>query len=117
MKKRLLGLLVIVAMFLSAPVSAAAFRTIDVIPDITFNGTEATCVVRITADKATDEISATMELWQGRTLVDRWDGEGVWSLKLDKTADVEKGKTYELVINYLVNGVAKPTVRISRTNE
>ena len=87
-----------------------------VVPDITFNGTEADCNVRITASKATDRIVATMELWQGTTLIDSWNGNGLWTLKLNGTADVQKNKTYTLVIEYSINGVKQTPATYSRTN-
>lgn len=116
-KIRRLGILLIIGAFLMIPVHAVSARVPVVSPSVTFNGTEATCFVRITADRPADEISATMELWQGNTLIDSWSGTGTWSLKMEKTATVAKGKTYDLVINYSVNGVEKTPVSTTRTNK
>lgn len=98
------------------PAHAASTRTIWANPSIRFDGTQATCYVKITADRPTDKISATMELWQGDTLLNSWDGDGTWVLTLEKTETVSKGKTYDLVIKYTVNDVDKTPIRISKTN-
>lgn len=103
-------------MILAIPAHAASPRAILVVPDITFDGTEAACTVRITANSATDRITATMALWQGATLIDSWSGTGLYTLKLDGTARVEKNKTYTLLIDYSVNGVAQTQATFSKTN-
>lgn len=58
----------------------------------------------------------TMELWCGNVLIDRWSGNGQWTLKLTKYADVEMNKTYKLVVNYSVNNKVQTPVSISKTN-
>lgn len=98
------------------PAHAASARTIWASPSIIFNGTTASCGVKITADNPTDKISASMELWQGNTLIDNWSGNGTWVFTLEGTATVSKNKTYDLVVNYSVNGVEKTPISISRTN-
>lgn len=101
---------------LTVPAYAMSPRATMIAPDINFNGTEADCTVRITANKATDRIVATMELWQGTTLIDSWNGNGQWTLKLNGTADVQKNKTYKLVVEYSINGAKQTPVTYSRTN-
>ena len=117
MKKRFVAVFFIISMLLMLPAHAATARAIVVTPSLKFDGTTATCFVRIGADKPADEISATIELWQGNTLIDSWSGTGTWSLKMEKTATVAKNKTYDLVINYSVNGVEKTPVSTTRTNK
>lgn len=116
MKKRFLALLLVMSVLFTVPVYAASARTVMVAPSIKFDGTQATCAMQITADKTTDQISATMELWQGNTLINSWSGSGTWILSLSRTTTVSKNKTYTLTVNYSVNGVAKNPVSISRTN-
>ena len=116
LKRISLCLLVIMIIILTVPAYAVSPRATMVVPNITFNGTEADCNVRITANKATDKIVATMELWQGTTLIDSWNGNGLWTLKLNGTADVQKNKTYTLVIEYSINGVNQTPATYSRTN-
>lgn len=116
MKKRFLCLVVVMTIILAILAYAASLRAIMVAPDITFNGTEEECTVRITANNASDRIVATMELWQGSTFIDSWSGNGQWTLKLNGTADVQRNKTYTLIIDYTVNGVAQTSATFSKTN-
>lgn len=116
MKKRFVAVFFIISMLLMLPAHAATARAIVVTPSLKFDGTTATCFVAITADKPEDKISATMELWQGNTLIDSWTGTGSWYLKLEKTTTVSKNKTYDLKISYSVNGVEKVPVSTTRTN-
>lgn len=116
MSKNFFAILIVAAMILSVSVNAASTRAIMVAPEITFTGTEAKCTARITANNSSDNISATMELWCGNVLIDRWSGNGQWTLKLTKYADVEMNKTYKLVVNYSVNNKVQTPVSISKTN-
>lgn len=108
--------MIAMAMLLAIPAYAASARTIDVIPDINFNGTKATCTVQITGDRATDRIVATVELRQGSTLIDDWSVSGYGILKIEETSNVVKNKTYKLTVDYTINGIAQTPVSISRTN-
>ena len=75
---------------------AAPCATLD------FNGTTVTCSVRISAPGKT--IKATMQLWQGNTLVDSWSGSDTSTLRLSETHNVTKGKTYTVRVTCTVNG-------------
>ena len=116
MRKRFLSFLLVMSVILAVPAYAASTRTIDVYPDLVFNGTTANCTVTILGERTTDKISAAMELWQGNTLIDDWSASGSGVLKMDKTAAVEKNKTYTLTVEYTINGVAQKTVSVSGTN-
>ena len=114
--KKILCLTLAAILLLSVTAFATTPRAITVVPDIEFDGTEAICVVRITADNLTDTIYATMTLKQGNTVIDSWSGIGEWSLKLKDTVTVELNKTYTLTVVYSVNGVVHTPITISRTN-
>ena len=116
MKKRIMPFVIIIALLLATPAYAASARLITVVPDIQFSGTDATCMVRITANKTTDKISATMELWQDNEMLDSWSGVGYGFLKLEGDATVRKYETYQLTVSYSVNGTVKTPVTIDRTN-
>ena len=116
MKRKLLSLFIVMSIVLTIPVCAVSTRTIYARPSITFSGTEADCMVRITADKMSDKIVGTMELWHGTTMIDSWSGTGMYTLKLNGTAKAEKNKTYTLKVEYSVNGVRRTPVQISETN-
>ncbi len=117
MKKRILVfLLAIVMLFALSYHALAATQTVSIVPNITFNGTKATCSVSITGNMLTDTISATMTLKRGTTVIDEWTDSGSGFLYMSETADVARWKTYTLTVNATINGVAKPEVTISRTN-
>lgn len=116
MTKRIGSMVVLFALILTIPAHAAAARLVDVLPDITFSNNKATCSVEIYADGASDQISATMELWQGSSKISSWSASDTWYLSMEKTASVEANKTYKLVVNYSINGVSKTPVTIYRTN-
>lgn len=62
MKKRAFILSVVVSILLIAPVHAMSARTIRAAPSLRFINREATCSVLTTPDRATDKVSADMEL-------------------------------------------------------
>lgn len=117
MKRRIMPFLVIIALLLATPAYAVSTRLISVVPDIQFNGTNATCMVQIVGDRTTDKISATMELWQDDEMIDSWSGVGYGYLKLEGDATVRRYETYQLTVSYSVNGKVKTPVTIDRTND
>ena len=117
MKRKVVMLPLIVALLLAIPCYAMTARTIDYVPDIAFDGTEATCTVRITGDNATDSISATMTLKLGTRVIDQWEGSGFGVLRLEGVTGVSHRKTYTLAVDAIINGVEQPTVTIARTND
>lgn len=116
LKKRTFVILIVLSVLLIVPAHAMSARAIRAAPLLTFNNTNAKCFVEITVTWTTDKISATMELWQGDTLIDDWSGNGTGVLVLEGTAPVSKNKTYTLVVYYSVNGEDQTPVSISRTN-
>ena len=116
MKKRFLCLCLILATLLAIGAYAATPRTLSIEPDITFNGNKALCELIIVGDKGTDEISATMQLKYGNTVVDSWSDSGYGYLFMEETATVSSGRTYTLVVDVTINDVARPTITISRAN-
>lgn len=116
MRKKIICMMLLITMVFVIPANAASTRAISVVPDIEFDGTEATCTVSIIGDRTTDEIEATMELRQGGRLIDDWSASGYGILKIHETATVARNTTYTLEIEYSVNGDSKTPVSISRTN-
>ena len=101
-RKSILYLLIICLLLASFPnrVEAASFN-----PSLTFSGTTASCYVKIT--QMGRQITATMELWHGTTLVGSWSGTGKNSLVLNEThSGCVSGWTYTLKINGTIGGVA-----------
>lgn len=116
MKKRFLCLCLVLATLLAIGAYAATPRALSIDPDLAFSGNTAYCEVMIVGNKTTDEISATMTLKYGNTVVDSWSDSGYGYLFMEETATVSKGRTYTLVVDVTFNGVAKPTITVSGTN-
>jgi len=55
-----------------------------------------------------------MKLWRGATLLATWYGTGTWTLNMSKTKVVTSGYTYKLTADVKINGVAQPTVSVSK---
>ena len=116
MKKRTIAILALTIMAFAIPVCAATPRAINIMPDIVFDGNEATCTAQIAGDRVTDSISATMTLKQGNRVIDTWSGSGLGILSLRGTADVSRWVTYTLVVEATVNGNTMAPLTIQRTN-
>lgn len=115
MKKKVLFLVVILILTLSAPAFAAQTRATDIIPGISFNGTTAKCTVVVSGDKSTDEIQVDIELWQGTKKIASWSKEGLAFVSFSDTVEVTAGESYTLKVYATINGVSKPMVSTSST--
>lgn len=115
MKRRVLCVLLIVALLIPVAAQAVTPRTPCAYARITFNGTTATCTADIYADNATDRITATMILYNGTLQVDRWTASGTGELSFSFPAEVESGVTYRLYIRYSVNGVQQTAAETQKT--
>lgn len=115
MKKRLLACTAMLCAILFSLTVAHAAVTPHANPnaDLNFNGTTAICGVRISAPGKT--IKATMQLWQGNTLVDSWNGSGTSMLRLSGTHSVTKGKTYTVRVTCTVNGSSYAVNPVTKT--
>lgn len=83
--------------------------------DIIFSGATARCIVEIIG-KSSDKIVATIELRCGDQNIKTWNKSSTYGyLALDDTVDVTKGKTYELVVEYTINGKAQQSFSDSGT--
>ena len=115
MKLRMLAVILVVVLILPVAVQAAEPRMITCAPGISFNGTTATCSVRIVADVMSDEIEAIITLWHGTTKVDSWTASSNGYLFFSDTATVAYGQTYKLTVEYWVNDVQRTTAYTTRT--
>lgn len=115
MKKRLLGLSALFVLVLTIGAQAIEPRGIDATPRLSFNGTTARCAASCSGNASSDDIKATLTLYQGTTYVDSWSGSGTGRASLSGSCKVESGKTYKLVLTYSVNGSSKPSVTTTAT--
>ena len=110
MKKRVLVIMVVLATLLTISAEAVGLRAIGGMPRLTFDGTTAHCVVICNGDKNTDEVKATLTLYQGSTYVDSWSASGKGRAYISEDCTVKSGKSYTLTLTYSINGVSKPSV-------
>lgn len=114
MKKFAFVLAIII--ILATPVATyAAVQELDILPDLVFNGTTATCEVAVAADNFDDHVSVTMKLWKGTKCLATWSDDGYGYVFMSEPAAVTKGQTYQLTVDVKVNGVSKPRVTIDGT--
>ena len=106
MKKRLVPLLLVLALMMSLTANAAIQAT-RVNPTLTFSGT--------TTILGSGTINATMELWYGSTLVDSWSGTATSRLTLTGTHSVVSGRTYTLTVSGTAGGIAFTGTPVSKT--
>ena len=97
--KKLIAILLIAALFSSFCAQALG----NVVPELSFTGTTANCSVSI-KDRG-KYINATLELWQGSTMVDSWSQSGYSSVTISGTHVCISGVTYTLKVSGTSGGV------------
>ena len=80
---------------------------------LTFNGIQANCHAEIWGS---GYIEATMELWQGNTMLFSWSASNNLYIILDKYCDVLVDYSYTLKLNGTISGVAFPELKVTRRN-
>ena len=99
MKKKMIPLLLLVAVILTVTASA---RVPIVRPALSFTGTTANC--EVTVQSPGDDISVNLELWRGATRLKTWSDSGTTFVVINETYTVQKGSTYTLKGSYTLNG-------------
>lgn len=115
MKARISVCLLFFGFLLASTVYAQDIRTNYGYANISFSGTTATCQVVIPGKSNDDQISATIELLCGGQSIKTWNDSASGILDFKGTASVTKGKTYDLVVEYTVNGKAQSSFSNSGT--
>ena len=85
-------------------------------PSLRIDGTTAYCSVDYYSGNRDATVSVTLTLKQGSTTIDSWSNSGKGLVIISETATVQKGKTYDLVMNSTVNGKAQPEVTVSASS-
>lgn len=107
MKKRTFVLMAVFVMLVSIPAHAATYGVTTSVR-LSFSNSKAVCEASVAANYQ-DDISATLELWEGNRCIATWQKDASTSLVMEETYTVTAGRTYELRLIYSVNGVARPT--------
>lgn len=113
--KRVLALAVPLLTLLTLSAQALEPKIPRADPALDFNGTTATCSVSFKADSATDKVAATLTLYQSNTYVDSWSDSGTGRVFISESCKAKSGKSYRLVLDYSINGVAKPAKAVTGT--
>ena len=108
MKKIAFVLAVIFVLSMPLSIQAAQPRAITVFPEISVNGTTATCTVRAIADNMSEYLEATIRLYRGSTLIATWYEDGYGYINWTQTKTVLSGYTYKLTVDLTVDGDAVP---------
>lgn len=102
MRTRVLNSLVSLAMVLCMGINVAEARAAMIRPQLLFDGATAECYVYVRSPG--DRIDATMELWEGNTLLDSWYGSGSSILTIKGSHRVTSGRTYTVEVHGTVGG-------------
>ena len=81
---------------------------------LTFDGTTAICEATCTGNSSTDQVKATIELYQGNTYLASWSNEGTYFVAVSGQRGVTRGKSYTLKLNYTINGVTQPEQSVTK---
>lgn len=112
--KRMILFVVILMLLISLPVYALESRAVSINPTLSFTGTTATCKVQIFGNTSTDDISATIKLWQGNSCIETWTEASTGYLIFNDTATVTKGKTYKLTVDAVIDGREMSTAYVEK---
>ena len=115
--KRIIPIVLAIVLVLGSSAFAAGQQPDEVTsvgtPSLKAIGTTAICECRITFSG--QEIDATMELWQGSTLVASWQASGTGRVDFYETVTIVRGLTYTLTVSGTVDGVAFTPRSITKT--
>lgn len=116
---RKIALLMAVILLVSIPTTAYAAtpRFLNIMPELTFDGTTANCSVAVVASTTDDNLTATIKLWEGSTCLKSWTVSGEGYIFWEDTVTVTKNSTYKLTVDVTINGVSKPQVYAESTCE
>lgn len=114
MKKKAIAMFcsLMLIVVLCAPAYAAT-KSNYAFPTLSFTGTTANCSV--TASELGQNISLTLKLWCGNSLVAMWIKSGTSFVQISKTCAVVSGNTYTLEASGTVGGAAISSVPVTAT--
>ena len=115
MKKRIFAFSALVILVLAISAQAIEPRESLQRPRLTFSGTTAFCSVNCLGDKDSDQVEATLTLYQGTTYVDSWSNSGAGPILVSGNCTVKSGTSYRLVLTWSINGSAKSPVTVAGT--
>lgn len=115
MKKRVFLLIAMIVLVLTVSVQALETRTINNKPNLSFSGMTACCSTVCTGEGGSDQVDATLTLYQGSNYIDSWSGSGKGRISVSGNSTVKSGKTYTLTLTYSINGAKRSSVSTTST--
>ena len=110
------ALLLVIILVISMPMSVlAAPRILGINPSLGFTGTTAECEVMVSGNTTSDYIEVTMKLMRGSYCEASWNATGYGYVYMYKEDTVTRNRTYTLVVEVTMNGVASSPVSVSAT--
>ena len=82
---------------------------------LSFQGKSAVCTAICKGESASDQIEATLTLYQGTAYVGSWRKSGKRMVSFSEECAVTSGKSYRLVLTYSINGVAQSSKSMAKT--
>lgn len=117
MRKRIFAAATALAILLTIPTFALTTRITSVRPTLTFDDNVANCRVMITGDTSTDEITASIRLYENGRCIETWYEEATGYLVFTDSVEVVAEYTYELTVDAVIDGTEHPRVSIEKTND
>ena len=112
MMKRTILVTLCLILLIPIQVDAAEQRAAVYQPILSFSGTTALCEFDIT--DLGKNISVTMELWNGTTLVESWTKSGTHIVSLSESYGVISGQIYTLKVRGTSGGVSFGTISVTK---
>lgn len=109
-KRRMVLLVTMTIFVLAVSVQAAETRAISNKPNLSFSGMTAYCSTVCTGEGSSDQVDATLTLYQGSNYIDSWSSSGKGRISFSGSHTVKSGKSYTLKLTYSINGISKPSV-------
>ena len=116
MKKVVLSLVLMVTLVCFSIGAVAKLYTAHGSVSLSFDGSKAVCAAWYIADNTSDALDVTLSLYRGSTLVTSWSRTGTGAVSISERYGVQSGKTYTLILQYSVNGVAQPELTTTKTS-
>ena len=113
---RKVALLLAIVLLFSMPLTAyAAPRALGIDLAMDFDRGTAYCEAEVSGNNMSEFIQVTMELKHGSTVVASWYSEGYGYVYMLENTRAVKGRTYDLVVTVIFDGVPKTPVSIRGT--
>lgn len=119
MRKRVFSAIAVVLLLLVtvAPAHASNIRRAPGNkPRLVITGTTAYCSAVYNGARQSDSISVTLTLKQGGTVIATCCDSGSGSVMISESYTIQKGKSYELVMSVMLNGVKQQDVSVTATS-